>query len=130
MTLDARQVVAAVVDVWNGASTDHLESLLAPAYRGHMLGVPNGERDAAAYPAAIGGFRARFTGAEFRIAEQLDAGDRLVSRLEARRPGAGAGESLVCQGMNISRFDEVGRLAEEWAIWSGWLAESAPADAG
>ena len=85
MTLDARQVVAAVVDAWNGASTDRLGSLLAPAYRGHMLGAPNGERDAAAYPAAIGGFRDRFPGVEFRVVEQLDAGDRLVSRLEARR---------------------------------------------
>ena len=43
----------AVLEMWNGATTDDLPTLLAPTYRGHMLGAPDGERDAAAYPATV-----------------------------------------------------------------------------
>lgn len=109
-----------VLEMWNGASTDGLPRLLAPRYRGHMLGVPGGERDAASYGESIARYRAAFPGVEFRVIEQFDAGDRLVTRLEARRIGAAAGPSSVSHGMNIGRFDPPGRLCEEWAIWSAW----------
>ena len=123
MTLDTRRVVGAVIDVWNGATADALDELLAPGYRGHMLGVRGGDRVAAEYPETIRRFRAANPGVEFRIVEQLDTGDRCVTRLEARRPGAGAAGPSVSQGINISRFDDEGRLEEEWAIWSPWLED-------
>ena len=121
MSLDPRQTVAAVIDVWNGGSAHGLGRLLAPGYRGHMLGVPVGERDAAGYADAIDRFRTANPGVAFRIVEQFAAGDRSVSRLEARRPGSDSGADSVSEGINIARFDEEGRLAEEWAIWSPWL---------
>lgn len=117
----ARRTAAAVIDMWNGSAADGLERLLAPGYRGHMLGVPGGERVAAGYAEAIRRFRAANPGVAFRVIEQFEVGDRSVSRLEARRPGADVGATLVSQGINISRFDDDGRLAEEWAIWSAWL---------
>ena len=121
MSLDVRQTVAAVIRVWNGAKTDRLERLLAPSYRGHVLGVPGGERDGAGYAEAIHRFRVANPGVVFQIVEQFETGDRCVSRLEARRPGVETGSAFVSQGINIARFDEHGRLAQEWAIWSPWL---------
>ncbi len=112
--------MAGVLEIWNGAATGGLPSLLAPTYRGHSLGVPNGERDGAAYPASIERYRAVNPGVVFAIVEQFDAGDRLVTRLEARRAAAGNGPASMSHGVNIARFDGSGRLAEEWAIWSPW----------
>ena len=121
MTHDARSTVAAVIAIWNGGRLDGLEPLLAPGYRGHMLGVRGGERVAAEYAETIDRFRTANPGVAFRIVEQFDAGDRLVSRLEAIRPATDANATSVSEGINISRFDHEGRLAEEWAIWSAWL---------
>ncbi|MBI2781724.1 MAG: nuclear transport factor 2 family protein [Chloroflexi bacterium] len=119
--------MAAVLAMWNGAPTDRLAELLAPAYRGHVLGVANGERDGAAYPASISRYREAVPGVAFEVVEQFDAGDRLVTRLEARRAGPDAGRRSVSHGVNISRFGGAGRLDEEWAIWSAWQeAEERP----
>jgi len=121
MTIASRQTFDAVIGMWNGSATDDLAALLTPDYRGHMLGVTGGERDGAGYVAAIGRFRAAFPGVSFRVVERFNAGDRVVTRLEARRPGADSPASFESHGINIARFDEQGRLAEEWAIWSPWL---------
>lgn len=86
-----------------------------------MARVSNGERDAAAYPGLIQQYRSANPGTTFRIVEQLDAGVRLVTRLEARRVDEASRAALVSRGINVSRFDAQGRLAEEWAIWSTWL---------
>jgi hypothetical protein len=128
MTVDVRSTVAAVLEVWNGAPADGLEELLAPGYRGHMLGRADAERDAAGYAPAIAGFRAAHPGVAFRVIELFDAADRCVSRLEATRPATDSSASAVSQGINISRFDVEGRLAEEWAIWSPWMASDSERD--
>ena len=124
MDIEPAATAAAVIDVWNGAPLDRLQGLLAPDYRGHMLHVSNGERDAAAYRGRILQYRAANPGATFRIVEQLDAGGHLVTRLEARRVDEASRSALISRGINISRFDAQGRLAEEWAIWSAWMDES------
>ena len=116
-----RSTISAVIDIWNGSTTHGLAELLAPGYRGHMLGVAAGDRGADGYPGVIRRFRAANAGVTFRVIEQFDAGDRCVTRLEAHRPRTDAGPAAVSQGINISRFDDAGRLAEEWAIWSAWL---------
>jgi SnoaL-like domain len=118
---DLRSLARAVVDVWNDGSPDRIAGLLAPDYRGYMLHFPNGDRDAATYPASIERFRDANPGAAFQIVEQLESGDRVVTRLEARRPRLAEGGFLVSRGINVSRFDGAGLLAEEWAIWSAWL---------
>jgi hypothetical protein len=116
-----RSTISAVIDMWNGSTTDGIDELLAPGYRGHMLGVAGGDRGADGYPDVIRRFRAANAGVTFRVVEQFDTSDRCVTRLEAHRPLTDAGPAVVSQGINISRFDDAGRLAEEWAIWSGWL---------
>ncbi len=113
MDVEPAATAAAVIDVWNGAPVGRLAELLAPDYLGHMLHVSNGERDAATYPGLIRHYRSANPSTTFRIVEQLDVGDRLVTRLEAHR-GVGASRTeLVSRGINISRFDAHGRLAEE-----------------
>jgi len=126
MDVEPAATVAAVIDVWNGAPVDRLDGLLTPDYRGHMLHVSDGERDAAAYPRLIEQYRSANPSTTFRIVEQIDAGDRLVTRLEARRGVEASRTKLVSRGINISRFDAHGRLAEEWAIWSAWMDEPSP----
>jgi SnoaL-like domain len=121
---ELRAVAAAVVDVWNDGSPDRIRGLLAPDYRGHMLHLQEGERDGAAYAGSIERFRQANPGVVFRIVEQFEVGDRVVSRLEARRPASVDGGAVVSNGINISRFDATGLLAEEWAIWSAWLPDS------
>ena len=121
MTTDDAATLAAVLDVWNGAPVAGLRDLLAPGYRGHMLHVLDGDRDAATYPGVIERYRTANPGTTFRVTEQLVAGDRLVSRIEARRIELDTGTARLARGINISRFDPDGRLAEEWAIWSAWL---------
>ena len=117
----------AVLEMWNGATTDDLPTLLAPTYRGHMLGAPDGERDAAAYPATVA---ATFSRPFYKhdLVEQFDAGDRLVTRLRARRAKTGDGPALISHGMNIARFYADARLAEEWAIWSAWQESTEETD--
>jgi SnoaL-like domain len=122
MSTDPRQTIAAVIDIWNGQPTDRLPPLLTPGYRGHMLGVANGERGDAGYAAAIERYRDANPGVVFSIVDQFNAGDRWVSRLEAHRPAAGEIAESICDGINISRLAPDGRLAEEWAIWSPWRA--------
>ena len=117
----ARRTLEGVLEAWNGAPTDRLAPLLAPTYRGHTLGVPHGERDAAAYPAMIERYRQANPGVEFHVVEQFGADDRLVTRLQARRASLTTdGQFAMSHGINIARFDTSDRLAEEWAIWSPW----------
>jgi hypothetical protein len=127
MKRDPRSLAAAVVDVWNGGAPDRIRELLASDYQGHMLHVQEGERDTTTYAGSIERFREANPGAVFRIVEQFEAGNRVVTRLEARRPGSVEGGSVVSRGINISRFDAAGLLAEEWAIWSAWLDDPAEA---
>jgi hypothetical protein len=124
MNLDPAATAAIVIEVWNGAPVERLRDLLAPDYRGHMLHLKDGDRDAAAYPGHIQRYRAGNPGTEFRVIEQRLDGDRLVSRLEAHRIDKSSGAASAARGINISRFDARGRLAEEWAIWSGWMDQA------
>lgn len=66
------------------------------------------------YPGWIQSFREANPNTRFLVHDQSTSGDRLWTRLRATREDGG-----VADGMNVSRF--VGdRIAEEWAIWSGW----------
>jgi hypothetical protein len=121
--LDHVATAATIIDVWNGAPSERLRDVLAPGYRGHMLHLADGERDAEGYPHLVDQYRSANPGARFHVVEQVASEDGLVSRLEARRVDPSSGQVTVARGINISRFDPEGRLAEEWAIWSTWLDE-------
>ena len=127
MTNANRTTMAAILAMWHGASTDGLPDLLGGDYRGHVLGTPGAERDGPAYPGSIARYREAVPGVRFDIVEQFDAPGRLVTRLEATRPGAAGAPSATSHGMNISSFDAAGRLTEEWAIWSPWQDQVGPA---
>ena len=120
-SMHARSTFAKLLDVWNGGSIEGMTRLLAPGYRGHMLHMVGGERDASAYPGWILRYREANPGATFVIVEQFVADDRLVSRLTATRADPVSRRPLVANGLNLSRYESNGRLAEEWAIWSPWL---------
>jgi SnoaL-like domain len=125
VTADPRATITAILEIWNGAPVTGLAGLLAQGYRGHVLNVASGDRDSSAYPDQIARYRTTFPGVRFGIVEQIDAGDRIVTRLAATRIDPGDGRTLSANGINISRFEPDGLLAEEWAIWSPWFDEDA-----
>ena len=104
-----------LLTVWNDGDPQAVLGLVTDDYRGHMLHLAAGERTAAQYPDWIRAYRGSNPGVVFAVVDQAWSGDRLWTRVSARRlDGAWA------HGVNISRF--VGaRIAEEWALWSGWL---------
>jgi hypothetical protein len=116
---EGRNVAQRLLEIWNGASPTLLASLLSDDYRGHMLHLADGERDAAGYAAWIADFRERNSDVKFELVEQFFTADRIVSRLRATRD-SGASGMQKSNGVNIARLDANGRLAEEWAIWSAW----------
>src|SRR4051794_22911189 len=106
-----------LLHVWNGeADLDALDGLLAPDYVGHMLHLAAAERTAAQYAEWIHIYRQTNPGSRFEVEDQAASGDRLWSRLTATD-----GDGRHAFGMNVSRFDR-DRIAEEWAVWSGWQA--------
>ena len=123
MNIDPAATAAIVIDIWNGAPVERLSEVLAPDYRGHMLHLEDGERDANAYAGLVERFRTANPGTIFRVVAHIPGDAGLVSRLEARRVDGSSGTTLIARGINISRFDGEGRLAEEWAIWSNWMDE-------
>lgn len=116
--------VQLLLDIWNGGPADVLPTLISDDYRGHMLHLPSGERDAAQYGDRIRDYRASNPNARFERVEWFDAGDRVLTRLRATRHEVELGLQFA-NGINISRIDVDGRIAEEWAIWTGWMDDRA-----
>jgi SnoaL-like polyketide cyclase len=103
--------------VWNGeVDLDALESLVTPAYRGHL---GSRDRDLAGLKRDIAAYRDRVPGVHFRVEHQFGEGNHLASRLTAHAPSVRAGEPATVCGLNISRW-EGGLLAEEWAVWEAF----------
>jgi len=104
---------AKLLDAWNGEDVE-ISDLVTSDYVGHMLHLSTGDRTGSMYPTWIAEFRLKNPRAAFSVLDQSLAGDRLWSRLVARREGG-----TVAHGMNVSRFFG-DRIAEEWAVWSDW----------
>jgi hypothetical protein len=119
--MDSHQSVQAdtfaeLLDAWRGEEVK-IARLITTDYVGHMLHLSIGDRTGPMYTGWIEEFRLKNPGTEFSVLDQSLAGDRLWTRLEARRA-----DGAVANGMNVSRF--VGdRIAEEWAIWSAWWSD-------
>lgn len=106
-----------LLEVWNGVTGPAaLDGLIASDYLGHMLHLAAAERTAAQYADWIHVYRETNPGSRFVVEDQAASGDRLWSRLRATH-----GDGRHAFGMNVSRFDG-DRIAEEWAVWSGWQA--------
>jgi SnoaL-like polyketide cyclase. len=104
-----------LIDVWSNGDPADILGLITADYVGHMLHLEQGQRLAQDYPGWIKSFREANPNTRFLVQDQSASGDRLWTRLRATR-----GDGAVSHGMNVSRF--VGDiLAEEWAVWSGWM---------
>jgi SnoaL-like domain len=112
------ELFAELLSVWQTGPGNAILAIVTSDYVGHMLHLDESERDRESYPAWIDSYRSRNPGTHFRVVDQLEAGDRLLSRVEATRTSAD-GTTLVAHGMNLSRFAG-GLIAEEWAIWTEW----------
>lgn len=99
--------------VWNGeASVDVLDSILSPAYRGHL---GSQARTAAELRQDILDYQERLPGVRFRLEHQFGDGEHLATRVTANAVDA-TGNPMSATGINISRWEN-GLLAEEWAVW-------------
>jgi steroid delta-isomerase-like uncharacterized protein len=89
---------------------------------------PNSEagevRGAETIKGEIGYFRQAFPDLFWRVEDQLAEGDKVTTRytLGGTHQGEffgvpGTGQSIEITGVNIDRFDESGKLVEEWASY-------------
>jgi hypothetical protein len=111
---DPASTFEALLRVWEAGEPRDVLSLITEDYLGHMLHLTDDLRTAADYPAWIGRWRASNPDTVFEVTDQDLIGSKLWTRLLARRP-----DGSCTNGMNESRF-EGERIAEEWAVWSGW----------
>lgn len=105
-----------LIDAWRQGDPADVLTLITADYNGRLLEVEHGQRSAAQYPGWIQAFREANPSTRFHIQDQSTSLDRPWTRLRACR-----GDGAVSHGMTISRFAD-DRIAEEWAIWSGWAA--------
>jgi hypothetical protein len=108
------EVFGRLLDAWSSGDPAAILALITDDYVGHMLHLEQGQRSAHDYPKWIQSFRDANPGTRFHLHDQSSSGDRLWTRLRAVR-----GDGYIADGMNVSRFVNE-RIAEEWAIWSGW----------
>lgn len=112
---ERRSNFAALIDIWNGGTTNRVTDLITDDYKGHMLHLLDGERGKSTYTDWISNYQKLNPGTIFTLQEQHSLEDGLLSRLLARRE-----DGSHANGINHSRF--VGNLiAEETAIWSNWF---------
>ena len=102
-------------EVWGQGNFAVLDELLTEDFVGHS-GLK--DRDRAALEDDIRAYREAYPDMTFEVLDQFAAGDRVATRLRAF---SGA---RVSTGLNISRFVN-GRIAEEWAAWTGFEADDA-----
>lgn len=106
--------MARYLAVWNGeASVDELNSILSPAYRGHIGSRP---RTAADLRQDILAYRERVPGVRFQWEHQFGDGEHIATRVTAHAIDSISGAPVSATGINISRWED-GQLAEEWAVW-------------
>jgi hypothetical protein len=106
--MEPRETFRRLLAVWNGeADLDAIDSLVAPAYRGH---IGSRARDAAQLKQDIAAYRRRAPDVRFIAEHQFGQDDYLATRLTA----AAGGRTIT--GLNLSRWER-GLLAEEWAVW-------------
>ena len=111
---DKIQTFARLLEAWNSDDPEPVMDLITSDYLGHMLHLEDSERTGPMYPTWIKRFRDENPGTHFTVEDQSSDGAHLWTRVLARR-----GDGATAHGINESRF--VGpRIAEEWAIWSGW----------
>lgn len=115
------EAMARYLAVWNGeAAVDELDSILSPAYRGH-IGLQ--ERTASELRADILAYRERLPGVRFGFEHQFAGAGHIASRVTAHADDPATGTPIAAAGINISRWED-GLLAEEWAVWAAF--EPAP----
>jgi hypothetical protein len=112
-----RAAFGRLIDVWSGGEPADILALVTADYVGHMLHLEHGQRSRQDYPGWIQAFREANPNTRFLVEDQSASGDRLWTRLRATRE-----DGAISHGMNVSRFVG-GQLAEEWAVWSGWMLD-------
>jgi steroid delta-isomerase-like uncharacterized protein len=109
---------------WAGTSADSaapLEALLAPDYVRHS---DTGPVDHDGFIGNIEELYAAFPDLEIEILDTVEQGDRVAHRWESTGTHSGTfmgvpptHKRIVARGMTISRFDDEGRIAEDWTSW-------------
>ena len=109
-------------EAWNEGNLDVLDELIAPDYVNHnpaFPGLPNGPEG---LKPIMAGFRAGFPDLRFVIEEQIEEGDRVVTRFTARGTQTGefmgippTGRSIEVAGIQIERIVD-SKIVEHWRV--------------
>ena len=115
-------LVRVVEEVWNQADPSLIEDLFSREYELHdpyqgSLQGPGGAEDNIAF------YKTAFPDLVVEIDDLIGQGDRVVMRWHASGTHLGAlpetqptGKWVTFSGMTLSRFDNEGKIAEEWSL--------------
>jgi len=109
-------------EAWNEGRLDVLDELIAPDFVNHnpaIPGLPNGPEGV---KPIMAGFRAGFPDLRFDIEDQIEEGDRVVTRFTARGTQTGefmgippTGKRVEVGGIQIERIVD-GKIVEHWRV--------------
>lgn len=108
---------------WAGAGdrSATFDELWSPDYVRHS---DTGTLDRESFRATIEELNAAFPDLSVEILDTVEQGDRVAFRWESTGTHSGTymgvpatHKRVVARGMTISRFDDDGRIAEEWTSW-------------
>jgi len=113
-----------LVEVWNKGNLSLCDELLTADYQNHDANNPFAEeKGPEGYKKLVGMYLEAFPNTTFTIRDQIDSGDKVVTRwtVEGTHKGTlmgipATGKDAKVTGINIDRFVD-GKVAESWGNW-------------
>ena len=123
MTSDNKELMARYFkEAWNEGKLDILDELIAPGYVNHNPAFPDLPNGPEGVKPIMAGFRASFPDLRFVIEDQIEEGDRVVTRFTLRGTQTGdfmgippTGRRVELSGIQIERIVD-GKIVEHWRI--------------
>jgi steroid delta-isomerase-like uncharacterized protein len=113
-----------LIEIWNQGKLDAADELIAAEAVNHDPGNPFAdEKGPAAYKKLVGMYLEAFPNTTFTVRDQIEEGDKVVTRWTAKGTHKGAlmgvpatGKDVEINGISIDRFEN-GKVVEAWSNW-------------
>jgi steroid delta-isomerase-like uncharacterized protein len=113
-----------LVEVWNKGNLSLVDELLTADYQNHDTTNPFAEQKGPdGYKKLVGMYLEAFPNTTFTIRDQIESGDKVVTRWTVEGTHKGVlmgipptGKDAKATGINIDRFAD-GKVAESWGNW-------------
>jgi steroid delta-isomerase-like uncharacterized protein len=124
MTADRKRIPRQMIEeVYNQGRIDVVDELVASEYVGHDPALPQDIVGPEAEKEIVTGYRAAFPDLAITIHDQIEEGDRVVTRWTARGTHtgdlwgiAGTGKEITVTGTSVDRIKD-DRMVESWTNW-------------